>query len=234
MKRPLRLLSALAVLPTLLAAPRSAQPEPGYERQWKHFGAAVFIGGGLQLPAGGDLDGKSVVRVNPGDTSSTQGDFLDAEPHAGPSVSAGVGARMDGNRVFAAVERSSFSTEHRLLAKEVDAERWRISLDWRHDFRQEEPWRPEVGFGAHFALVDVDGSFLPKSGAARDARLSGTGFHVDCGVGWWFRERVAIVAEAEYSFDASRNIGLGDEGFRLDGYLVEHRFALNLQAWALF
>ncbi|MBP5351446.1 MAG: hypothetical protein J6Y56_05755 [Fibrobacterales bacterium] len=235
MPLPLRSLSArvFALLALCLAA-AWAQPEPGYKSAWKHFQFAVFVHGAGHFETG-DLDGKGILDVNPGDTSSVQGTFYKAEPGAGFSVGGGLGARMDANRLSFAVDWSSATMTHELLPGSFSTDLWRFGLDYRHDFLYPADFRPEVGGGAHFSFRDMDGAFDDAGGEDRSARLSGTGIHLDGGVGWWWNERFVVLAELEYELTANRNIGFGGgDGVEIPHYLVEHSLRPKIALWALF
>lgn len=235
MNRPLRALPVriLALLALCLSA-AWAQPEPGFRNAWKHFQIAFFLRAAGHFETG-DLDGRGRLEVNPGDSVGIRGTFYKAEPAPAASFGAGVGARMDDNRVSASVDWTRATMEHGLLQESFSADLWRFGLDYRHDFLYPGVLRPEVGGGAHFSFRDMDDAFDDAGGEGRSARLSGTGIHVAGGAGWWWNERIVAIAELEYELTANRNVGFGGgDGVEIPHYLVEHSFRPKLDLWVLF
>lgn len=234
MRFPLRRLLPLLLFCAFCAA-SWAQPEPGYRQAWKHYQFALKLSAGGHFVAGGDLDGRSTMRVESEDTTEVRGKFLLAEPGAGFRFGGGLGVRMDDNRLSFGFDWTRSEMEHRLLAETATADRWQFGIDYRRDFLSPGEWRPEAGGGVHFSFRDVDGSFLCDGGAVRSARLSGIGLRLSGGVGRWWGERFALIAELEYELDDNRNVGVeGDGGVEKGDHVLEHALVPKIEAWAMF
>ena len=209
------------------------QPDPGFQQSWKQYRFGIRLIGGAVVE-GGDLDGRDRLSVNPKDTAETRGDLLLGDPQASLSYGVGIGVRMDDHRLALSALWAPSKAEHRDVARSAAADLMSVSIDYRFDFFQDRLLRPSVGGGAHFAMRDLEAQFLPETGKPRSARVSGNGFQLAAGLGWWWSERVAILIETEYRFIAYRNIGLGDEGFVVDGYLIDHAWSPHIDFWIFF
>lgn len=223
-------ISRITVALLLAVAALWGQPEPGFQQSWKQYRFGLRLEGGA-LSEAGALNGRKVVQVNPGSEKEERGRLLRAEPDATPLLGGGLGVRMDHHRLSLYALWADGELNHTALSSSADGQFFSAGIDYRYDLLQQGAWRPLLGVGFHFSYRDLHNLYLPEVGKPRNARLSGNGVSAAAGVGWWWRERVAVLVETEYRLTAYRNIGLGDEGFMVDGYLFGHAWSPRLEFW---